>query len=122
MKPKNHEYRHQQLRYAYAYVLAAALSVAVYALTVGGPFDGSVFVAVVLFAAGIQLYVQSRYFLHLDDKETPRWRLMSYAFTWLTLLIIAVGSVWIMGHINYNMGMSPAQVNKYMQDKSLEGY
>ena len=122
MKPKNREYRRQQFRYAYAYILAAALTIAVYTVTVGGPFDGSIFVSVVLFAAAIQVYVQSRYFLHLDDKETPRWRLMSYAFTWLTLLIIAVGSVWIMGHINYNMGMSPTQVNKYMEDQSLRGY
>lgn len=122
MKPKNLEYKRQQFRYAYAYVLAGALTIAVYSLTVGGPFYGSVFVVVVLFAAAIQLYIQSRYFLHLDDKETPRWRLMSYAFTWLTLLIIAVGSVWIMGHLNYNMGMSPAQVNKYMDDQSLKGF
>lgn len=122
MKPGNREYRHQQLRYAYAYALAGALTLVVYSLTVGGPFDGTVFVTVVLFAAAVQLYVQSRYFLHLDDKDTSQWKLMSYAFTWLTLLIIAVGSVWIMGHLNYNMGMSPAQVDKYMQNKSLEGY
>ena len=121
MKP-NKEYRRQQLRYAYAYALAGALTVAVYALTVGGPFDGIIFSAVVLFAAALQLYIQSRYFLHLDDKETPRWRLMSYAFTWLTLLIIAVGSVWIMGHLNYNMGMSPSQVDQYMNHESLKGF
>jgi len=122
MKPKNKDYRRQQFRYAYAYILAAALTIAVYALTVGGPFDGVVFVSVVLFAAALQLYVQSRYFLHLDDKEQPRWKLMSYAFTWLTLLIIAVGSVWIMGHLNYNMGMSPSQVDNYMKDQSLRGF
>lgn len=123
MKPKNKSYRKEQLRYAYAYLLAAALSIAVYAIAIGGPFEGTVFAAVVLFAAALQLYIQSRYFLHLDDRtEKPRWKLVSYAFTWLTLLIIAVGSVWIMGHLNYNMGMSPSQMDDYMKEQSLRGF
>lgn len=119
MKPNKKEYRKEQFRYAYGYVFAAALTLVVYSLTVGGPFDGVVFAGVVLLAAALQLYIQSRYFLHLDDKETPHWRFMSYAFTWLTVLIIGVGSVWIMSHLNYNMGMSPNQVEEYMKEKSL---
>lgn len=123
MKTKSNPYRKEQLRYAYAYILAAALSIAVYAIAVGGVFEGVLFAGVVLFAAALQLYIQSRYFLHLDDrKEKPRWKLVSYAFTWLTLLIIAVGSVWIMGHLNYNMGMSPSQMEDYMKEQSLRGY
>lgn len=123
MKVKDKQYRKEQVRYAYAYAMAAALSIAVYALTVGGPFDGVVFAGIVLFAAALQLYIQSRYFLHLDErKEKPRWKLVSYSFTWLTLLIIAVGSVWIMGHLNYNMGMAPGQMEDYMKERSLRGF
>lgn len=123
MKTKDKQYHREQVRYAYAYVMAAGLSIAVYALTVGGPFDGALFAGIVLFAAALQLYIQSRYFLHLDDtKEKPRWKLVSYGFTWLTLLIIAVGSVWIMGHLNYNMGMSPQQMDDYMKEQSLRGF
>lgn len=119
---KTREYRRQQLRYAYAYVLAGALSIAVYALAVSSTFTDTVFAAIVLFAAALQLYIQSRYFLHLDDKEVPRWRLLSYTFTWFTLLIIAVGSIWIMNHLNYNMGMSPEQMDQYMNSQSLKGF
>lgn len=119
---KTREYRRQQLRYAYAYVLAGALSIAVYALTMSSTFTDTAFAVIVLAAAALQLYIQSRYFLHLDDKEVPRWRLWSYAFTWFTLLIIAVGSIWIMGHLNYNMGMSPEQMDQYMNSQSLKGF
>ena len=123
MKTGDKTYKHQQRRYAYAYVMAAALSIAVYALAAGEWLSGVLFATVVLAAAALQLYIQSRYFLHLDDThEQPRWKLMSYLFTWLTLLIIAVGSVWIMGHLNYNMGMSPDQMDKYMQEQSLRGF
>jgi cytochrome o ubiquinol oxidase operon protein cyoD len=120
---KTREYRRQQLRYAYAYVLAGALSIVVYALAVGpSTFTDTTFAVIVLAAAALQLYIQSRYFLHLDDKEVPRWRLLSYAFTWFTLLIIAVGSIWIMNHLNYNMGMSPEQMDQYMNSQSLKGF
>ena len=119
---KTREYRRQQLRYAYAYVMAGALSIAVYALAVDSAFTDTMFVVIVLFAAALQLYIQSCYFLHLDDKEVPRWRLLSYLFTWFTLLIIAVGSVWIMNHLNYNMGMSPEQMDQYMNSQSLKGF
>lgn len=119
---KTREYQRQQLRYAYAYALAGALSIAVYALAVSSTFTDTVFAVIVLFAAALQLYIQSRYFLHLDDKEVPRWRLLSYMFTWFTLLIIAVGSVWIMNHLNYNMGMSPEQMDQYMNSQSLKGF
>lgn len=120
---KTRDYRRQQLRYAYAYVLAGALSIAVYALAVGSAtFTDTAFAVIVLAAAALQLYIQSRYFLHLDDKEVPRWRLLSYAFTWFTLLIIAVGSLWIMNHLNYNMGMSPEQMDQYMNSQSLKGF
>ena len=124
MKPKtNKAYKHEQRRYAYGYVIAAGLSIAVYVVAVGRMFEGVLFAGVVLAAAALQLYVQSKYFLHLDDKSNrPRWKLMSYMFTWLTLLIIAVGSVWIMGHLNYNMGMSPSQMEDYMKERSLRGF
>jgi len=120
---KAREYRRQQLRYAYAYLLAGALSIAAYALAVSAStFTDTSFAVIVLCAAALQFYIQSRYFLHLDDKEAPRWRLLSYAFTWFTLLIIAVGSIWIMNHLNYNMGMSPDQMDQYMNSQSLKGF
>ena len=50
---KTREYRRQQLRYAYAYVLAGALSIAVYALAVSSTFTDTVFAAIVLFAAAL---------------------------------------------------------------------
>ena len=95
MKKPTSAYKREQLRYAYAYVVAAAL----------------------------QLYIQSRYFLHLDDDhERPRWRLASYIFTWFTLLIVVIGSLWIMMNLNYNMMMSPKEMNEYMLKQNTKGF
>ncbi|MGE5298418.1 MAG: hypothetical protein ACM3KF_00060, partial [Acidobacteriota bacterium] len=57
-----------------------------------------------------------------DDKEKPKWRLASYLFTWFTLLIIVVGSLWIMNNMNYNMMMSPEQMTDYMLKQNAKGF
>jgi cytochrome o ubiquinol oxidase operon protein cyoD len=40
--------------------------------------------------------VQLRFFLHLGQEAKPRWETMIFYFMVLVLLIIALGSLWIM--------------------------
>jgi len=123
MKKPSSDYKREQFRYAYAYVVAAALSFFAYIVVRGNMLEGSVAATVLLGSAALQLYIQSRYFLHLDDaRERPRWRLASYVFTWLTLLIVVVGSLWIMLNLNYNMMMSPKEMNEYMLKQNTKGF
>lgn len=116
-------YQTEQLRYTYAFVIAAALTFIAYSLVTGKLLEGSWLAAALLAAAAAQLYVQSRYFLHLDDDtQKPKWRLASYLFTWFTLLIIVVGSLWIMNNLNYNMMMSPEEMNEHMLEQNAKGF
>ncbi len=90
---------------------AAAVSVVVYA----GPLrlGGAAAAAAVLVLAVVQMCVQAVFFLHLLDEKGPRWNLVFFASTLSIVLIIVVGSLWIMAHLNYNM--MPEQVNAYMR-------
>ncbi len=116
-------YVKERSRYTYAYFLAAALTLAAYAIVQGSLIEGVSLGVVLLVAAALQLYIQSRYFLHLDDKrEVPKWRLASYVFTWLTLLIVVVGSLWIMANLNYNMSMSSSEMTEYMLKQNGKGF
>jgi cytochrome o ubiquinol oxidase operon protein cyoD len=86
--------------------MAAGLTFFAFAITQGALVTGATLAAILLIAGAVQLYIQSRYFLHLDDtSDVPRWRLVSYVFTWLMLLIIVLGSLWVMNNLNYNMMM-----------------
>ena len=38
------------------------------------------------------------------------------------LLIIVVGSLWIMANMNYNMHMSPEQIKDYMIEQNKKGF
>ncbi|HET9721415.1 MAG TPA: cytochrome o ubiquinol oxidase subunit IV [Candidatus Saccharimonadales bacterium] len=61
----------------------------------------------------VQLVVQLVYFLHLNRESKPRWNLTVFAFMLLFLLIVVIGSLWIMHNLNYRM--MPDQVNNYLK-------
>lgn len=50
--------------------------------------------------AVIQAIVQLVFFLHLGQEAKPRWETISFYFMVMVLLIIALGSLWIMKDLN----------------------
>lgn len=81
--------------------------------------------ATVMFILGmgaIQALGQARLFLHLDEEKKPHWQLHSFWFTILMVLVIVIGSLWVMINLNYNMGMSPEQMNEYMMRQNKKGF
>jgi cytochrome o ubiquinol oxidase operon protein cyoD len=51
----------------------------------------------------IQAIVQIVFFLHVGQEAKPRWETLIFFFTILILMIIAIGSVWIMNDLNNRM-------------------
>lgn len=70
---------------------------------------------VVMAIAVVQLIVQVIYFLHIG--RGSKWKLRTFIFTLIVVIIIVAGSVWIMENLNYNMmDMSPHEQQKYMNE------
>ncbi len=59
--------------------------------------------AVVVICAVVQVIVHLVYFLHLDSKSEGGWNLVAIVFSAIIILIVVVGSLWIMWNLNYNM-------------------
>ncbi|WP_386679015.1 cytochrome o ubiquinol oxidase subunit IV [Loktanella sp. R86503] len=58
----------------------------------------------IIFGLGaVQIMVHVVYFLHVTVKAESGWQVMSLAFTGVLLLIVLVGSIWVMTHLNNNM-------------------
>jgi cytochrome o ubiquinol oxidase operon protein cyoD len=51
----------------------------------------------------IQVLVHLVYFLHLDSKSEGGWNMVAIVFSAIIILIVVVGSLWIMWNLNYNM-------------------
>lgn len=58
---------------------------------------------VISFLALVQAFVQLKCFLKIGHEEKPRWQLLTFFFMVLVLLIIAIGTLWIMFDLNRRM-------------------
>ena len=52
----------------------------------------------------IQLYVQLVFFLHLSTESKARWNMVSFIFALIVVLILVIGTLWIMFNL-YSMMM-----------------
>ncbi len=53
--------------------------------------------------AVVQLFVQVTCFLRLNNSPEGRWDLMPFLSAILVVLVLVIGSMWIMFNLNYNM-------------------
>lgn len=121
-KDKNSSWGNE-LTYFCGFVLSLGLTMTTYLLVKKHlsthhlyPSDKFMLVSLI-FLAIIQLFVQLIFFLHLDRERKPRWNLQVMFFMLMILLIIVVGSLWIMANLNYRMADSPQQVKQYLNSQ-----
>lgn len=101
--------------YIIGFVLSIISTLLAYYFVVAELFSKDVLIYVVLFIAVVQLVVQMVFFLHIG--RGSRWKLLTFIFTIFFVLIIVVGTIWVMNHLNYNMmHMSPDEMHQYMKD------
>ncbi|MBM3261278.1 cytochrome o ubiquinol oxidase subunit IV [Candidatus Kaiserbacteria bacterium] len=75
-------------------------------------------IAVVVLAL-LQMVVQLVCFLHLGRESRPYWNLVVFLYAFLLVAIIVIGSLWVMHHLNYNMGAISVP-GAHMEARSLE--
>lgn len=66
-------------------------------------FSRSVLTYVIVGLALIQAIVQLRCFLHVGLEDKPRWETLVFYFMVMVLLIIAIGSLWIMHDLDMRL-------------------
>lgn len=98
--------------YAIGFVLSMALTLTAYFTVVYKILNGGILIFAIIGLAFIQLVVQLIFFLHLADEKNPRWNLAVFLSTISIVLILVLGSLWIMGNLNYNM--MPSDMEMYI--------
>ena len=70
---------------------------------------------VILAFAMAQVVVHMVYFLHMNPKSEGGWNLLALIFTAVLLVIVLIGTLWVMHHMNSNM-MPATHDMQRMQD------
>lgn len=115
-------YAHEAQQYYIGFAGAAALTILAYASVKLAWFSPTVTAAFVLALAVLQLIVQVYYFLHLKGEEKPRWRNWTFVYSLVMMLVVVIGSLWVMYNLNYRMGMSGEQMEEYMLHENKKGF
>lgn len=103
--------------YITGFITSIVLTLAAYFVVIRPTIFGSASTTliVILGFAVLQLIVQLIFFLHLAQQPGRRWKLTVFFSTLALVLLIIVGSIWIMEHLNYNM--TPEQQVQYINDQ-----
>lgn len=89
--------------YITGFILSVILTGIPFWMVMEGSAEKSTTLVVVVLCAVIQVIVHLVCFLHLDRKSEGGWNLVAIVFSAIIILIVVVGSLWIMWNLNYNM-------------------
>lgn len=97
--------------YVIGFFLSVLLTALPFGLVMSGAMPASQAVPVCFAFAAVQIVVHLVYFLHMNGKSSRSWNGAAFLFTLVILLILMVGTLWVMVHMNMNMmpGMMPGQ-------------
>ncbi len=103
--------------YSVGFILSVILTAASFAaVMVPGLVPHDAIVPVIMALAVVQMFVHLYFFLHLNFSSDQRWNVTAFAFAALTVLVVVIGSLWIMYNINSNMVLQSRGAPHAMQE------
>lgn len=101
--------------YMIGFGLSVILTVIPFALVMGDMLSSTTWTVAIIFAlGGVQMLVHLYYFLHVSLGAEQGWQAMSMIFAVILLVIIMVGSVWVMTHLEENMMPAHDQIERVL--------
>jgi cytochrome o ubiquinol oxidase operon protein cyoD len=89
--------------YLIGFVIAVLLTVAAFGAVMAHTFSPTGTIAVIALLAAVQVVVHLVFFLHLNTSSEQRWNVMAFAFTIMFVVILIVGTLFIMHDTAINM-------------------
>lgn len=95
--------------YVLGFISSILLILAAYFIVSKHVFSGPLLTFAVVGLGTVQAMIQFFCFLHLNRESKPRWNLIMFLFMLLIVVVLVIGSLWIMYNLNYRT-MSPSDV------------
>ncbi|MFZ1250510.1 MAG: cytochrome o ubiquinol oxidase subunit IV [Candidatus Microsaccharimonas sp.] len=110
---EDHPTSTRHISYIIGFVLSVITTLFAYFAVVNQIWPTQVLIYIILGLAVVQLMVQMVFFLHIGRGN--RWKSVTFVFTLLVVVIVVVGTLWIMANLDYNMmHMTPEEQQRYM--------
>jgi cytochrome o ubiquinol oxidase operon protein cyoD len=89
--------------YITGFIISVILTVVPFWLVMDHSLGRESLILAISILAVIQIVVQLMFFLHMNSRSEGGWNMIAFLFTVLIILILVIGSLWIMFHLNHNM-------------------
>ena len=89
--------------YLTGFLLSILLTLAAYFIVVEHVFSSRILIYTIIGLGIIQMFIQLLFFLHLGQEPKPYWNFQLFLFMITILLILIIGSLWIMENLRYNV-------------------
>jgi cytochrome o ubiquinol oxidase operon protein cyoD len=96
--------------YLTGFLTCIVLTLASYVCVDKSLFSTTTLMGIIVGLALLQTVVQMVLFLHLGQEKKPHWNLNTFLFAALIIVVLIVGSLWIMNRLSYRM--MPADMNE----------
>ncbi|THF84119.1 cytochrome o ubiquinol oxidase subunit IV [Cohnella fermenti] len=93
-----HESHGSLKSYVLGFVLSLILTAIPLIFVLNDIVEGTAANVILLATAVLQFVVQLFFFMHLREEKKPRWNLMALILGLVIVLVIVLGSIWIMGN------------------------
>jgi cytochrome o ubiquinol oxidase operon protein cyoD len=106
----HHDSAHGSVKsYLIGFVLSVVLTAVPFALTMLHLMPVATLVPVIIGVGVVQIVVHLVYFLHMNTSSSHVWNNAAFVVALIIVLILIVGTLWVMYHMNHNMmpGMMP---------------
>lgn len=89
--------------YIIGFIASICLTLTSFYLVVSKYFSVQMLPYIIVGLALVQAIIQLLFFLHVGQEAKPKWETLVFYFMMTVLLIISVGSLWIMADLNARM-------------------
>src|ERR1700722_18754434 len=86
--------------YVIGFLASLLLTAASFSLVITKILSGQLLIFTIFGLAIVQAIVQLLFFLHVGQEAKPRWESLVFYFMVLVLLIVVIGSLWILFDLN----------------------
>jgi len=102
-------------KYIVGFAASVLLTMAAYLMVTRSSWSHGVVIGVISGLAVVQFVVQLVFFLHIGDEREPRWKQVVLWFMLGVVVLVVVGSLWIMNNLNSRMDHD--QVQQYLKSQ-----
>lgn len=105
--------------YIIGFIASLLLTTISFLLVIAKAVSGPTLAYTIVALALVQALFQLIFFLHVGQEAKPRWETLTFCFMFMILLIIAIGTLWIMHDLNERMMPDRTDMKEMKEKKEI---